>query len=141
MPGVQLLMTLFLSPDLTPEEVRKAKASGVVAGVKSYPRGVTTGSDAGVESYERYYDVFAEMERQDLVLNLHGEVPSNASAVRSVVAPLSWPLTPLQNISVLNAEPRFLEHLVSLHKRFPKLRIVLEHATTQEAVETVRTRI
>ena len=81
-------MTLFLSPSLTPEEIIKAKRSGVVAGVKSYPRGVTTGSDQGVESYERYYDVFEEMERQDLVLNLHGEVPFNSKDVCSASSPI-----------------------------------------------------
>jgi dihydroorotase len=43
-----------------------------------------------------------------------------------------------QGTTVLNAEPRFLQHLVKLHKRFPKLRIVLEHATTSEAAETVK---
>lgn len=77
-------MTLFLSPSLTPAEIVKAKKAGV-AGVKSYPRGVTTGSDAGVESYERYYPVFEEMQRQGLVLNLHGEIPSNPQDVRNLL--------------------------------------------------------
>ena len=49
------------------------------------------------------------------VLNLHGEVPSDAD----------------KNICVLNAEEHFLKHLQQLHKDFPKLRIVLEHATTK----------
>jgi dihydroorotase len=88
-------MTLYLSPDLTPDEVRKAKAAGIVGmsstvnssvfschvGVKSYPRGVTTNSDGGIESYEAYYTVFEAMQEVDMVLNLHGEVPSDASAV------------------------------------------------------------
>ena len=90
-PSVQFMMTLFLSPSLTPEEIIKAKQAGI-AGVKSYPRGVTTGSESGVESYERYYPVFAEMERQDLVLNLHGEVPSSASTVRPGLLPSCNPL-------------------------------------------------
>jgi dihydroorotase len=88
MPGVEVLVTLFLSPSLTPDEIRAAKKAGVV-GVKSYPRGVTTGSEGGVESYERYYDVFEEMEKQDMVLNLHGEVPSNAKDVSSWARPPS----------------------------------------------------
>jgi dihydroorotase len=79
-PNTHFLMTLFLSLELTVEEVRKAHAAGI-KGVKSYPRGVTTNSGAGVESYERYYDVFAEMEKLGLVLNLHGEVPSSAKHV------------------------------------------------------------
>ncbi|KAI6151833.1 Dihydroorotase [Pisolithus tinctorius] len=119
--SVDYLMTLYLSPDLTPEEVRKAKEAGI-AGVKSYPRGVTTNSDGGIESYEIYYPVFEEMQKCDLVLNLHGEVPSDAAS----------------NTCVLNAENAFLPHLKKLHDTFPKLRIVLEHATTRAAVDMVK---
>ncbi|KAF8901673.1 hypothetical protein CPB84DRAFT_1777174 [Gymnopilus junonius] len=121
-PNVEYLMTLYLSPDLTPDEIRKAKKAGII-GVKSYPRGVTTNSDGGIESYETYYPIFEAMQEVDLVLNLHGEVPSDANA----------------NIHVLNAEPTFLPHLFKLHKAFPSLRIVLEHATTRAAVEAVKT--
>ncbi|KAI0068889.1 dihydroorotase [Artomyces pyxidatus] len=120
-PHVDYLMTLYLSPELTPEEIRKAKEAGVV-GVKSYPRGVTTNSDGGIESYEAYYHVFEAMEEVDMVLNLHGEVPSDAAA----------------DIHVINSEPHFLPHLIKLHARFPRLRIVLEHATTRAAIETVK---
>ncbi|KAI0750835.1 hypothetical protein C8Q80DRAFT_1098138 [Daedaleopsis nitida] len=120
-PSVDYLMTLYLSPDLTPEEIRKAVRAGIV-GVKSYPRGVTTNSEGGIESYEAYYPVFAAMEETGMVLNLHGEVPSAAAT----------------NICVLNAEPAFLPHLRKLHADFPKLRIVLEHATTRAAVECVK---
>ncbi|KAF8314750.1 Dihydroorotase [Clavulina sp. PMI_390] len=120
-PSVEYLMTLYLSPELTPDEVRKAKKAGIT-GVKSYPRGVTTNSDGGIESYEVYYPVFKAMEEEDMVLNLHGEIPSDADS----------------NTCVLNAEERFLPHLIRLHKEFPKLRIVLEHATSRAAVETVK---
>ncbi|KAF7980946.1 hypothetical protein HWV62_36179 [Athelia sp. TMB] len=120
-PSVTYLMTLYLSPELTPEGVREAHAAGVV-GVKSYPRGVTTNSDGGIESYEAYYPVFAAMQDVGLVLNLHGEVPSSAEA----------------NTCVLNAENAFLPHLAALHAAFPRLRIVLEHATTRAAVDMVR---
>jgi len=54
------------------------------AGVKSYPRGVTTNSDGGIESYETYYPIFETMQEVDMVLNLHGEVPSDANAVRQL---------------------------------------------------------
>ncbi|EKM80464.1 hypothetical protein AGABI1DRAFT_73699 [Agaricus bisporus var. burnettii JB137-S8] len=118
---VEYLMTLYLSPDLTPEEIRKASAAGIV-GVKSYPRGVTTNSDGGIESYEAYYPVFEAMQEVDMVLNLHGEVPSDTKT----------------NIHVLNAEVQFLPHLFKLHHAFPRLRIVLEHATTRAAIEAVK---
>lgn len=91
-PDVKYLMTLYLSPDLTPEEIRKAKKAGIV-GVKSYPRGVTTNSDGGIESYEMYYPVFESMQEVGMVLNLHGEVPSDSAAVsqsESVVKPRAF---------------------------------------------------
>ncbi|KAJ3125984.1 hypothetical protein HK098_007995 [Nowakowskiella sp. JEL0407] len=121
-PNIEFFMTLYLSPSLTPEEIKKAKQSGVVYGVKSYPRGVTTNSEGGIESYTAYYHVFRAMEEEGLVLNLHGEIPSD----------------PDNDICVLNAEERFLGHLKQLHNDFPKLKIVLEHATTKAAVDMVK---
>jgi dihydroorotase len=120
-PGTEFLMSLYLNPNLTPDEVRKAAKAGI-SGVKSYPRGVTTNSDGGIESYTVYYSVFEAMEQVGMVLNIHGEVPSD----------------PDSNICVMNAEEMFLRHLVQLHKDFPKLKIVLEHATTKAAVDTVK---
>ncbi|EGG10163.1 uncharacterized protein MELLADRAFT_33928 [Melampsora larici-populina 98AG31] len=120
-PNTEFLMSLYLSPQLDVEEVQRAKSAGIV-GVKSYPRGVTTNSSGGVESYEIYYPVFEMMEKLGMILNLHGEVPSN----------------PHDGTCVLNAEARFLPKLLQLHQRFPKLRIVLEHATTRNAIEAVK---
>lgn len=80
-PDTDFWMTLYLHPSLTPEEIEKAAQGGVVKGVKSYPRGVTTNSEGGIESYEAYYPVFEAMEKHGLVLNLHGEVPSDAEKV------------------------------------------------------------
>lgn len=118
-PNVNFLMSLYLHPDITPETIIEAKRAGI-SGVKSYPAGVTTNSAAGVVDYAQFYPVFAEMERQDLVLNIHGECPSQ------------------RGITVLNAEEKFLPTLQSIHQKFPKLRIVLEHCTTKAAVEAVK---
>ena len=84
---VELYGTLYLHPSLTPAEIVKAAQTRTVGGrrrilgVKSYPRGVTTNSEGGIESYETYYPIFEEMQRQQMVLNLHGEVPSNEEKV------------------------------------------------------------
>lgn len=77
-PSIQFLPSLYLSSILTPAMVQEAHAAGVV-GIKSYPRGVTTNSEGGVgmEGYGVFDAVFGEMERLDMVLNLHGEVPSD----------------------------------------------------------------
>lgn len=120
-PDVLFLMSLYLHPNITPETVIEAKKAGIT-GIKSYPHGVTTNSGSGVVSYEAFYPVFEEMERQDMVLNLHGEVPSSQEG----------------NITILNAEEAFLPTLLDLHKRFPKLRIILEHCTSAAAIEAVK---
>jgi len=78
------------------------------------------------------------MQDVDMVLNLHGEVPSDASAVRLEASAVCPTINLVQNIHVINAEPTFLPHLRKLHAHFPRLRLVLEHATTRAAVETVR---
>jgi dihydroorotase len=72
------------------------------------------------------------MEKQNMVLNLHGEVPSTpANAPTSTTNGSSA-------ITILNAEPAFLPTFKSLHERFPKLRIILEHCSTAAALEAVR---
>lgn len=75
-------MTLYLNPDLTIKEIEDAAASGIIVGVKSYPKGVTTNSDSGIQDYQDYYEIFAAMQRLGLVLNLHGEIPSNSEMVQ-----------------------------------------------------------
>jgi len=113
----------------------------VLTGVKSYPRGVTTNSDGGIESYEVYYPVFEAMQDVDMVLNLHGEVPSDPTTVGVFLSDqlVQFMYHPhVKNTHVLNAEPKFLHHLHRLHNAFPSLRIVLEHATTRAAVEAVK---
>ncbi|KAL1387364.1 dihydroorotase [Phyllosticta capitalensis] len=130
-PNVTFLMSLYLHPDITPSTIKEAKAAGIT-GVKSYPAGVTTNSAAGVLDYEAFYPVFAEMERQDMVLNLHGELPPTAGKKEGGDEEDS------EDITVLNAEARFLPTLRALHAAFPRLRIILEHCTTAAAVAAVQ---
>jgi len=103
-PSIKYLMTLYLHESITPAVIKGAKAQGIV-GVKSYPAGVTTNSDTGVISYEPFYPVFATMEQCGMILNLHGECPSDHS----------------KDITILNAESSFLPTLKSLHAKFPKV--------------------
>ncbi|KAJ1673361.1 dihydroorotase [Spiromyces aspiralis] len=120
-PGVEFLMTLYMNPSLTPEEIKRSAELGVVA-VKVYPTGVTTNSQWGVLDFKSYYPILAAMQEVDMVLCLHGECPSD----------------PDNNICILNAEEKFLDTLRQIHVDFPRLRIVLEHATTRAAVECVK---
>lgn len=120
-PKVNYLMTLYLHESITPETVREAKKAGIV-GIKSYPAGVTTNSSSGVLSYEPFYPVFAAMQEEGIILNLHGECPSDHK----------------KDITILNAEASFLPTLKSLHSKFPTLKIVLEHCTTAAAIQAVK---
>ena len=118
-PQVEYLMSLYLSKNITPDTVRKARRSGKIYGIKMYPQGVTTGSESGVVSLEPFYPVFRAMQKEGLVLNLHGEEPSGHS------------------VDMMNAESLFLPQLQILNNFFPKLKIVLEHCTTAEAIIAV----
>ncbi|PFH60898.1 hypothetical protein XA68_10143 [Ophiocordyceps unilateralis] len=117
-PNVRYLMSLFLHPSITPQVIVEAAAAGIT-GVKMYPQGVTTNSDSGVISIDDYAAVFAEMERCNLVLNLHGEVAT-------------------QPADGLSLEVAFLPVLQRLHRDYPRLRIILEHCSTLEALDAVR---
>ncbi|TID27527.1 homodimeric type dihydroorotase [Venturia nashicola] len=126
-PGVNFLMSLYLHTDITPETIIEAKKAGIT-GVKSYPAGVTTNSSSGVVDYDIFFPVF-EVYRDspiasilDILLNLHGESPS----------------TPGSDVTVLNAEEKFLPTLLMLHEKFPKLRIILEHCTSARAIGAVK---
>ncbi len=113
------LMTLYLTDDTPPEEIARAKSSGRVFGVKLYPAGATTHSDAGVTRLSRCFHTLEKMEALGLPLLIHGESTDPA-------------------IDVFDREKAFIEEtLGSLVERFSELKIVLEHITTQDAVHYV----
>lgn len=115
------LMTLYLTDNTAPDEILKAKQSGFVKAVKYYPAGATTNSDSGVTDIAKCHAVFEAMQAADLPLLLHGEVTGD-------------------DVDVFDREKVFIEkHLIPLYMRFPKLRIVLEHITTANAVKFVLT--
>ncbi|WP_308389649.1 dihydroorotase [Acidithiobacillus sp. AMEEHan] len=114
------LMTLYLTEATTVEEIRAAKASGIVHAVKYYPAGATTNSENGVRDLRRVNAVLAAMEELDLPLLMHGEVTDPA-------------------VDVFDREAAFIDrHLLSLRRDFPGLRMVLEHVTTRAAVDFVQ---
>lgn len=115
----QPLMTLYLTPELDPAEIRTAKDSGIVHGVKLYPQGATTLSEQGVKSLAGIYPVLEKMQMAGLPLLIHGEAVGD-------------------DIDIFDREEVFIEkHLVRVHEQFPELKIVLEHITTQAAVDFV----
>ncbi|MCK9504920.1 MAG: dihydroorotase [Porticoccaceae bacterium] len=115
----QPLMVLYLTDRTTPQDIRSAKASGFVKAAKYYPAGATTNSDSGVTSLNNIYPVLATMEEVGLPLLLHGEVTDG-------------------DIDIFDREAVFIErHLSAIVSRFPDLKIVLEHITTQEGAQFV----
>jgi dihydroorotase len=113
------LMTLYLTDDTPPEEIARAKLSGKVHGVKLYPAGATTHSDAGVTRISRCFHTLERMEQVGMPLLVHGESTDPA-------------------IDVFEREPAFIEETLGpLVERFPQLKVVLEHITTREAVQYV----
>jgi dihydroorotase len=114
------LMTLYLTDNTRPEEMAVARASGAVAACKLYPAGATTNSESGVTDLERIYPVLAAMAEQGLPLLVHGEVTDAA-------------------VDIFDREARFIdERLGPIVAAFPRLKVVFEHVTTQEAVAFVR---
>ena len=113
------LMTLYLTDNTPASEIAKAAASGFVKAVKLYPAGATTNSDDGLTNIAKAYDVIAEMERVGLPLLVHGEVTD-------------------AKIDLFDREKVFIDTiLLPLTQRFPKLKVVMEHITTQDAAEFV----
>ena len=111
----QPLMTFRIRPSTTKEMVKELKAAGAVAG-KLYPDGITTNSQGGVTDFKALSPIYQAMEQEGLVLCLHGEMPGVFS---------------------LDRESAFLEILMMLAWDYPGLRIVFEHATTADAINTV----
>ncbi len=112
------LMTLYLTDNLAPAEIARAKAAGVVA-CKLYPAGATTNSDAGVTDLRKIYPVLEAMQREGVLLLVHGEVTSS-------------------DIDLFDREAVFIERqLAPLRRDFPGLKIVMEHITTKEAAQYV----
>ena len=113
------LMTLYLTDDTPPEEIARAKLSGRIHGVKLYPAGATTHSDAGVTRLSRCFHTLEKMQELGIPLLIHGEVTD-------------------PEIDIFDREKAFLEMTLGpLVERFPDLKVVIEHITTRDAVQYV----
>ena len=114
------LMTLYLTDRTTPADIEAAKASGLIHGVKLYPLGATTNSDAGVSSLEACLPVLEKMAEVGMPFLLHGEVTD-------------------PEIDIFDREAVFIERtLAPLVARLPSLKVVLVHITTAQAAEFVQ---
>ena len=113
------LMTLYLTGQTAPAEITRAKQSGIVHAVKLYPAGATTNSDRGVTDIRAVYPVFEAMQKEGMVLCVHGEVVD-------------------ADIDIFDREKVFIDRvLMPLQREFPALKIVMEHITTKDAADFV----
>jgi dihydroorotase len=114
------LMTLYLTNNTAVEEIDRAKNSGFIHGVKLYPAGATTHSQAGVTDIKHVNGVLAHMEKIGMRLLVHGESPQS-------------------DVDVFDRETHFIDSVLApLLQRFPALPVVFEHITTAGAVDFVR---
>src|SRR5215472_7263583 len=119
--GFAPLMTCYLTDTTYPDEVARGYEEGVFAAVKLYPARATTNSAFGITDYNRISRVLERMAELGMPLLIHGEVTD-------------------PEIDVFDLEAVFIERVLDpLRRRFPVLRIVLEHITTVEAVDYVST--
>jgi dihydroorotase len=117
---VEPLMVLYLTDQTTVEEVHRAADCDFVHGIKLYPAGATTNSEAGVAELEALYPTLEAMQSAGLPLLVHGEVTDH-------------------DIDIFDREAVFIErHLAPICEHFPSLKVVLEHITTSDAVDFVR---
>ena len=113
-------MTLYLTDETTPEEITAASQSEHVFAVKLYPAGATTNSEAGIQSLDTLSPVFEKMQETGLPLCIHGEVTDS-------------------HVDIFDREAVFIETVLEpLLRRFPQLRVVLEHITTKTAADFIR---
>lgn len=114
------LMTLYLTDHTSPDEIKRARDSGIVQAVKLYPAGATTNSDSGVTNLNHCTKTLEAMQENAMVLCIHGEVTH-------------------QDVDVFDREAVFIDQvLIPLRHRFPELRIVFEHITTRQAADYVQ---
>ncbi len=114
------LMTLYLTDTTTAVEINAAKASGHVHALKLYPAGATTNSAAGVTDIGQIDEALQAMVAADLPLLVHGEVTD-------------------PTVDVFDREAVFIETVLRpLLERHPDLKVVLEHVTTRQGVDFVR---
>ncbi len=114
------LMTLYLTDNTAPEEIRRARESGFVHGVKLYPAGATTNSDAGVTDLGKCARTLEAMQEAGMPLLIHGEVTDPA-------------------VDLFDREKVFIDRVMEpLRRDFPALKVVFEHITTKDAADYVR---
>ena len=113
------LMTCYLTDDTDPDDLARGHAEGVFTAAKLYPAGATTNSASGVTAVRNILPVLERMQEIGMPLCVHGEVTD-------------------PDVDIFDREAVFIERILEpLLRDLPGLRVVLEHATTEQAVQFV----
>ncbi|WP_306006658.1 dihydroorotase [Aquicoccus porphyridii] len=114
------LMTLYLTEETDPDDLAAAHASGLVTAVKLYPAGATTNSASGVQNFDRVRPVLEKMAEIGCPLCVHGEVTD-------------------PDVDIFDREAVFIDRVLDpIRRATPGLRVVMEHITTSDGVDYVR---
>jgi len=113
------LMTLYLTEETDPKEVKEGFVGGKISAVKLYPAGATTNSQSGVRNFEKIKPVLEIMAEIGCPLCIHGEVTE-------------------KNIDIFDREKAFIDNILSkIRSDNPTLKVIMEHITTKDAVDYV----
>ena len=113
------LMTLYLTEETDPNEVKEGYITGQISAVKLYPAGATTNSQSGVRNFEKIKPILEMMAEIGCPLCIHGEVTDI-------------------DIDIFDREKAFIERvLTKIRTDNPNLKIIMEHITTKDAVDYV----
>ena len=114
------LMTAYLTDGTDADDLAEGFEDGVFAAAKLYPANATTNSAHGVTDLGKIAPVLERMAEIGMPLLIHGEVTD-------------------ADVDIFDREAVFIERILApLLERYKALRVVLEHATTAEAVAFVR---
>lgn len=114
------VMTVYLTENTNANDVARAYANGNIRAVKLYPAGATTNSHGGVSNFNNVQGVLEKMNEVGIPLCVHGEVTDPA-------------------VDIFDREAVFIDRVLEpLRQRNPGLKVVMEHITTEDAVDYVQ---
>ncbi|MCZ7494469.1 dihydroorotase [Agrobacterium rhizogenes] len=114
------LMTLYLTEDTQADDVEEGKKSGLITAVKLYPAGATTNSHGGVRDFNKAMPVLERMAKIGLPLCVHGEVT-------------------MPEVDIFDREKVFIDTVLEpLRQRLPELKVTMEHITTRDGVDYIK---
>ena len=118
--GFTPLMTLYLTENTKLSDIQIGFETGLITAVKMYPAGATTNSDSGVKNFTKVYPILELMEKLGLPLCVHGEVTD-------------------EEVDIFDREAVFIEKILDpILNKFSKLKVVMEHITTESAVDYIK---